>query len=126
MSSQINTSTGGSNLGEVLERILDKGVVIAGDISVSLANVELLTIRIRLVVASVDKAAEMGIDWWKSDPYLNSKAKKEKDDEMARQLGEKNQQLLSRIEELEGKIDSKLESKIEKRVERKIKTNYEY
>lgn len=63
-------------LGDVLERILDKGVVIAGDISVSIADIELLTIRIRLIVASVEKAMEMGIDWWTFDPMLSSHAKK--------------------------------------------------
>jgi len=63
-----------SSLVEVLERILDKGVVIAGDITVSLAEVELLKIKIRLVVASVDKAREIGIDWWERDSMLSSKA----------------------------------------------------
>lgn len=63
-------SVGGSNLADILERILDKGVVIAGDISVSLVGVELLTVRIRLVVASVDRAMEMGIRWWESDSAL--------------------------------------------------------
>lgn len=63
-----------STLAEVLERILDKGVVIAGDISISLAEVELLKIKIRLVVASVDKAKEIGIDWWERDSMLSSKA----------------------------------------------------
>jgi hypothetical protein len=70
----ITHSGGGSTLGEILERVLDKGVVIAGDISVAVADVELLTIKIRLVVASVDKAMEMGIDWWKNDPALSSEA----------------------------------------------------
>lgn len=65
-----------SSLVEVLERILDKGVVIAGDISISLAEVELLKIKIRLVIASVDKAREIGIDWWERDPLLSSKADK--------------------------------------------------
>ena len=57
---------------DVLERVLDKGVVIAGDITISLVKVELLTIKIRLLIASVDKAAEMGIDWWTSDSHLSS------------------------------------------------------
>ncbi|MGO4886205.1 gas vesicle protein [Anaerobacillus sp. MEB173] len=64
-----------SNILEILEKILDKGVVIAGDIKISLADVELLTIKIRLIVASVDKAKEIGLDWWESDPYLSTKAK---------------------------------------------------
>jgi hypothetical protein len=67
-----NNSTG---LGDLLERILDKGIVIAGDIKISLADVELLNIKIRLLVASVDKAKEMGIDWWAHDPYLSSRAR---------------------------------------------------
>ena len=71
---RITHSGGGSTLGDILERVLDKGVVIAGDISIAVADVELLTIKIRLVVASVDKAMEMGIDWWKTDPSLSSKA----------------------------------------------------
>lgn len=72
----IQHSNNSSSLGDLLERILDKGVVIAGDIKISLADVELLNIKIRLLVASVDKAKEMGIDWWQSDPYLSSRAQK--------------------------------------------------
>jgi hypothetical protein len=64
-------SVGGSGLADILERILDKGIVVAGDISVSLVGVELLTVRIRLVVASVDRALEMGIRWWENDAALN-------------------------------------------------------
>ncbi|WP_216830679.1 gas vesicle protein [Alkalihalobacterium elongatum] len=71
----IQHSAQSSNVLEILEKILDKGVVIAGDIKVSLADVELLTIKIRLIVASVDKAKEIGLDWWESDPYLSTKAK---------------------------------------------------
>lgn len=71
----IQHSTTSSSLGDLLERILDKGVVIAGDIKISLAEVDLLTIKIRLLVASVDKAKEIGIDWWQNDPYLSSRAK---------------------------------------------------
>ncbi|HLH45700.1 MAG TPA: gas vesicle protein [Acidimicrobiales bacterium] len=63
-----------TNLADLLERILDKGIVIAGDISISLVDVELLTIKLRLLIASVDKAQEMGIDWWRSDPWLSSRA----------------------------------------------------
>jgi hypothetical protein len=65
----------GTNLLEVLEKVLDKGVVIAGDIKISLADVDLLTIKIRLLVASVDKAKEIGMDWWEKDPYFSSKGK---------------------------------------------------
>lgn len=59
-----------SALADILDRVLDKGVVIAGDVMVSLVGVELLNIRLRLLVASVDKAVEMGINWWENDPYL--------------------------------------------------------
>ncbi|TDD99038.1 gas vesicle protein [Jiangella asiatica] len=61
-----------ADLADILERVLDKGIVIAGDIRVNLLDIELLTIRIRLLVASVDKAQEMGIDWWRRDPMLSS------------------------------------------------------
>jgi hypothetical protein len=64
-----------SGLADILERILDKGVVIAGDIKIKLVDIELLTINIRLLVASVDKAKELGIDWWETNPFLSSKAK---------------------------------------------------
>jgi Gas vesicle protein len=62
---------GGAQLADVLERVLDKGIVIAGDIQVNLLDIELLTIRLRLLVASADKAREMGIDWWRGDPFLS-------------------------------------------------------
>src|SRR6187549_3164774 len=60
----------GTGLVDVLDRVLDKGLLVAGDIRVSLAEVELLTIRIRLVVCSIDKAQEIGLDWWKNDRYF--------------------------------------------------------
>ena len=59
-----------AQLPDVLERVLDKGIVIAGDIQVNLLDIELLTIKLRLLVASADKAKEMGIDWWEHDPFL--------------------------------------------------------
>jgi len=59
-----------SGLVDVLDRVLDKGLVIAGDIKVSLAEVELLTIRIRLIVCSIDKAEQIGLDWWRYDQHL--------------------------------------------------------
>ncbi|HWP34205.1 MAG TPA: gas vesicle protein [Thermodesulfobacteriota bacterium] len=65
-----------SGLVEVLDRVLDKGLVVAGDIRISLAEVELLTIRIRLIVCSVDKAAEIGLDWWRYDRYLSPRARR--------------------------------------------------
>ena len=63
-----------ATLADVLERILDKGLVIAGDIKIKLVDIELLTIQIRIVVCSVDKAREMGIDWWTTNSYLSSNA----------------------------------------------------
>ncbi|WP_134699224.1 gas vesicle protein [Ammoniphilus sp. YIM 78166] len=88
----IQSTSQSSNLLEVLEKILDKGVVIAGDIKISLADVDLLTIRIRLLVASVDKAREIGLNWWESDPYYSAKAN---------YLLEENKRLSKRIQELE-------------------------
>lgn len=70
-------STQTSNLADILERVLDKGIVIAGDIKVKLVDIELLTIQIRLMVASVDKAKEMGMDWWVRNPDFSSRGGKE-------------------------------------------------
>jgi len=64
----------GDSLADLLERVLDKGIVIAGDITINLLDIELLTIKLRLLVASVDKAREMGIDWWEHDPRLSGSA----------------------------------------------------
>src|SRR5215216_3515017 len=63
-----------ANLADLLGRVLDKGIVIAGDITLSLGTVEVLTLKIRLLIASVDKAQEIGINWWQSDPALSSRA----------------------------------------------------
>jgi hypothetical protein len=71
---QIVHSTDGASLADVLERVLDRGVVIAGDIRIRLVEVELLTISIRLLIASVDKAREIGIDWWTQSSFLSSEA----------------------------------------------------
>ncbi|MEU6658740.1 gas vesicle protein [Streptomyces sp. NPDC046821] len=84
----------GANLADVLERVLDKGIVIAGDIRINLLDIELLTIKLRLIVASVDKAKEMGIDWWEDDPALSSGARR-------KELARENQELRQRLEELE-------------------------
>src|SRR5215475_15885656 len=73
-----------ANLGDILERVLDKGIIIAGDIRVNLLEIELLTVKIRLLVVSVDKAEEMGIDWWRNDPMLTVRE---------RGLAEENEQL---------------------------------
>jgi hypothetical protein len=95
MTQAIKTSVGGSSLADILERVLDKGIVIAGDITVSVGNVELLSIRIRLLIASVDKAKEIGINWWESDPYLSSRSQ---------ELLAANQQLLERVTSLEKEL----------------------
>jgi len=67
---KLPTVSGTANLVDILDRVLDKGLVIAGDVRISLANVELLTIRIRLLICSVDKAEQIGLNWWKYDPHL--------------------------------------------------------
>ena len=81
-----------ANLADILERVLDKGIIIAGDIQVNLLDIELLTIKIRLLIVSVDKAQEMGIDWWRNDPMFSSSA---------RELQAENEELRQRLEELE-------------------------
>jgi hypothetical protein len=68
-------STNSSNLADLLERVLDKGVVIAGDIKIKLVEIELLTIQIRLVICSVERAMAMGMDWWRTDPNWSSLAR---------------------------------------------------
>lgn len=77
MSEQMMHSTQSSSLADILEKVLDKGIVIAGDIQIKIADVELLTIKIRLLICSVDKAMEMGINWWQTDSFLCSKAQEE-------------------------------------------------
>ena len=81
-----------ANLADILERVLDKGIIIAGDIRVNLLDIELLTIKIRLLIVSVDKAQEMGIDWWRNDPMLTT-------DEQG--LADENRRLRERVKELE-------------------------
>ncbi|WP_043620998.1 gas vesicle protein [Nonomuraea candida] len=83
-----------ANLGDILERVLDRGVVIAGDIRVNLLDIELLTIKLRLLIASVDTARELGIDWWEHDPYLSGKD---------RELMEENRRLRRRLAIAEGR-----------------------
>lgn len=75
MARSIAHGTRSSTLADVLERVLDKGVVIAGDIKIKLVEIELLTIQIRLVVCSVERAVEMGMDWWRHDPNLATEAR---------------------------------------------------
>jgi len=84
----------GDNLADILERVLDKGIVIAGDIQINLLDIELLTIKLRLLIASVDKAKEMGIDWWESDSSLQKL-----------DSGDESKQLRERIEQLERRLE---------------------
>jgi len=93
-------ATEATNLADILERVLDKGIVIAGDIKIQIADIDLLNIKIRLLVASVDKAMEMGINWWQQDAYLSSKAK---DTEMAKE----NAALKKRLDKIENRIKAK-------------------
>jgi hypothetical protein len=87
-----------SNLGDILERVLDRGVVIAGDIRVNLLDIELLTIKLRLLIASVDTARELGIDWWEHDPWLTGKN---------RELADENRRLRDRLAAVEERLDER-------------------
>jgi hypothetical protein len=92
-----------ASLADVLERVLDKGVVIAGDIQVRLLDIELLTIKVRLLIASVDKAREMGINWWESDPFVSTQQLDDDDQNGApRELQERVEVLESRLKDLDG------------------------
>ncbi len=91
-------STGGqgsANLGDILERILDKGLVIVGDIRVNLLDIELLTIKLRLVIASLETAKEVGIDWWENDPWFSAQGGEHAE------LARENRELRDRLAELE-------------------------
>ena len=97
----IRSSSGSGGLLDVLDRVLDKGIVIAGDIKINLLDIELLTIKVRLLIASADKAKEMGIDWWAHDPQLSSKAQGDK----ARiDADRENKALRERVERLEAQL----------------------
>ena len=86
----------GESLADILERVLDKGVVIAGDIVVNVLDIELLTLKVRLLIASADTAKEMGIDWWESDPGLSGSS---------RDLDDENKQLKERLNQLEQRLE---------------------
>src|SRR5437016_12832150 len=92
---ELQRAGGPANLADILERVLDKGIVIAGDIQINLLEIELLTIKLRLLIASVDRAREMGINWWESDASLSSEAQ---------QLEDENRTLRERLERLEEKV----------------------
>ena len=99
-------ATEATNLADILERVLDKGIVIAGDIRIQVADIDLLNIKLRLLVASVDRAMEMGIDWWQQDSYLSSGAKskdlEQQNRELRKQL-ERNEELRKRMTRCEAK-----------------------
>jgi hypothetical protein len=97
MAEQIVQSVQAAGLADILERILDKGLVIVGDIKVNLTDIELLTIKVRLLVASVERAKEIGIDWWETDPTLSSKAS---------QVHAENRLLRERLDRLEAKVQA--------------------
>jgi hypothetical protein len=96
-----------TGLVDVLDRVLDKGLVIAGDIKVSLAEVELLTIRIRLLVCSLDKAQEIGLDWWRYDRDLSSGAE--------RSALADREALRAQVKRLEEKVDALTKPPLRKR-----------
>ena|SRR3989338_7255669 len=98
MAEQVVQSVQGTSLVDLLDHVLDKGLVIVGDIKVNLADIELLTIKIRLLVASVERAKEIGIDWWETDANLSSKAK---------QIETENTLLKERLDRLEAKVESR-------------------
>ena len=91
-----------TNLADILERVLDKGIVIAGDIQINLLDIELLTIKLRLLIASVDRAREMGINWWEGDSSLQSL--ESGDDEDAGRLERENRELRERLERIEREL----------------------
>ncbi|HEY6791800.1 MAG TPA: gas vesicle protein [Trebonia sp.] len=99
-------SGGGSstNLGDILERVLDKGIVIAGDIQVNLLDIELLTIKLRLVIASLDTARQVGINWWEADPWLSADALRGGTNRH-NDLEAENRRLQERVQELEAGND---------------------
>ena len=93
-----------TNLADILERVLDKGIVIAGDIQINLLDIELLTIKLRLLIASVDRAREMGINWWESDSSLQSIDSGESNG--AGRLERENRELRERLERIERQLET--------------------
>ncbi|MGW9307349.1 gas vesicle protein [Saccharomonospora azurea] len=99
-----------ANLGDILERVLDKGLVIAGDIQVNLLDIELLTIKLRLVVASLETAKEVGINWWENDPWLTGdNGHKKIDTDRQNELERENRELRRRLEALEARSTTQVE-----------------
>ena len=92
---QMTHAIAATNLADILERVLDKGIVIAGDIRIQIADIDLLTIKIRLMIASVEKAKEMGINWWEQDSFLSTKAHQT-------ELEKENAELKKKVADAEG------------------------
>jgi hypothetical protein len=103
-----------ANLGDILERVLDKGIVIAGDIRVNLLDIELLTIKLRLVVASLDTARQVGINWWETDPWLTAGTP---NGSSGQELVQENRSLRRRIRQLESGHGSRSELALEEHAE---------
>jgi hypothetical protein len=100
LSQQMTHNTQSSSLADILERVLDKGIVVAGDIKIKLVDIELLTIQIRLVVCSVDKAKEIGLDWWTNNPSFNLSNTSQQLPQAQVQANEEMEKRLERIESL--------------------------
>ena len=115
-SRDVVSAPGSTNLADLLERVLDKGVVIAGEIVISLGAVELLTLKIRLLIASIDKAREIGIDWWEHDPFLSSHAREE-------ELEGDKDQLKERVDRLERLLQAPPEEADQEHAERGQRSN---
>ena len=101
------TGSGPANLADILERVLDKGVVIAGDIVINLLDIELLTIKLRLLIASVDTAKEMGIDWWQNDPFLTGRSAVGNGDKPRAELTDRLDRIESALEALADRQESR-------------------
>src|SRR5918999_4233188 len=97
---EVQRPGGPANLADILERVLDKGIVIAGDIQINLLDIELLTIKLRLLIASVERAQEMGINWWEGDRSLHSSP----DDDRNGELERENRELRERLDRLERRL----------------------
>lgn len=96
---QVSHSVPTTNLADILERVLDKGIVVAGDIVISISDIELLKIKLRLLICSVDKAKEIGVDWWNYDPSFSSKASA---------LETENRELKEKLTRLEEMVEKKV------------------
>jgi hypothetical protein len=106
MNYAIHQPTGGDRLADILERVLDKGIVVAGDVTISLVGIELLNIKVRLIVATVERAIELGINWWEADPMLTTRAS---------DLSMENEQLKKRLAALETQVARSIRSRKRRR-----------